>query len=84
MLKWISDLFLINRSITGEGVRKTLSYFKKINPEIKLIKFKTGKKVFDWKIPEEWLIKDAYIQNQKGQIFVEKKIIYTLLDIQHQ
>jgi aminopeptidase-like protein len=73
MLKWISDLFLINRSITGEGVRKTLSYFKKINPEIKLIKFKTGKKVFDWKIPEEWLIKDAYIQNQKGQKFAEFK-----------
>ncbi len=73
MLKWISDLFSINRSITGEGVRKTLSYFKKINPEIKLIKFKTGKKVFDWKIPEEWLIKDAYIQNQKGQKFAEFK-----------
>ena len=73
MFKWISDLFSINRSITGEGVRKTLAYFQKINPELKLIKFKTGKKVFDWKIPDEWSIRDAYIQNQKGQKFAEFK-----------
>ena len=73
MLKWISDLFYINRSITGERVRKTLLYFQKINPELKLIRFKTGKKIFDWKIPEEWSISNGYIQNQKGQKFAEFK-----------
>ena len=61
MYKWISDLFSYNRSITGEGTRKTLDYFEKLNPELKRLRFKTGKKVFDWRIPKEWVINDAYI-----------------------
>ena len=35
MIKWAKDLFPICRSITGEGIRKTLSYFEKLNPEFK-------------------------------------------------
>ena len=46
MLKWAKDLFPIHRSITGEGTRKTLSYFEKINPEFKRLKYKTGQKIF--------------------------------------
>ena len=45
MIKWAKDLFPICRSITGAGIKKTIRYFKKINPEFKIIKFKTGKKV---------------------------------------
>ena len=48
MINWIKDLFYICRSITGPGLRRTLKYFEKINPEFKRLKFKTGKKVFDW------------------------------------
>ena len=73
MIKWAKDLFPICRSITGDGTRKTLSYFTKLNPELKRIKFKTGKKVFDWIIPEEWNIRDAYIQHQSGKKFAEFK-----------
>ena len=73
MIKWAKDLFPICRSITGDGTRKTLSYFTKLNPELKRLKFKTGKKVFDWVIPEEWNIKDAYIQHESGKKFAEFK-----------
>ena len=73
MLKWAKDLFPICRSLTGNGTRKTLSYFKKLNPEFVKIKFATGKKVFDWIIPKEWNIKDAYIQHESGKKFAEFK-----------
>ena len=43
-----------NRSLTGHGVVKTLNELKKINPDLKIKKFKSGAKVFDWKIPDEW------------------------------
>ena len=69
MIEWLKDLFPLCRSITGNGTRKTLSYFEKINSELKRLKFKSGKKVFDWKIPLEWNIKDAYIKHQSGKKF---------------
>ena len=73
MIKWAKDLFPICRSITGEGTRKTLAYFEKLNPEFKRIKFKTNKKVFDWIIPNEWNINDAYIEHESGKRFAEFK-----------
>ena len=65
MYTWCKDLFPLCRSITGKGIKDTLSYFEKINPSLKRIKFKTGEKVLDWSIPYEWHIKDAFIQNIK-------------------
>ena len=73
MFSWMKDLFPFCRSITGEGIRKSLSYFEKINPEFKRIKFKTGKKVFDWTIPKEWNIKDGYIKHESGKKFCKFK-----------
>ena len=73
MITWIKDLFHENRSITGKGIQNALSYFEKINPELKRIKFKSGKKVFDWVVPEEWDIYDAYIQDSKGRKYCEFK-----------
>lgn len=54
-------IFPIFRSITGKGNRKTLNIFKKYNSIIKIKKVKTGTKVFDWVIPQEWEINDGYI-----------------------
>ena len=71
MIKWAKDLFPICRSITGKGTRKTLAYFEKLNPEFKRIKFKTNQKVFDWIIPNEWDIEDAYIEHESGKRFAE-------------
>ncbi len=73
MLGWMKELFPYCRSITGEGIRKSLNYFEKINPEFKRIKFKTGKKVFDWTIPKEWNIKDGYIKHESGKKFCKFK-----------
>ena len=71
MLKWAKDLFPICRSITGDGTRMSLSYFEKINPEFKRLKFKTGQKIFDWVVPEEWNIKNSYIEHESGKRFAE-------------
>ena len=57
------DLFNLNRSITGQG-EKYLNLIKKIFPKLKVKSFRSGQKVFDWKIPSEWNIKNAYIADK--------------------
>ena len=49
------------RSLTGNGVRKTLNEFNKIFNELKIFEVKSGTKAFDWVIPEEWNVNNAYI-----------------------
>lgn len=72
MLRWAKDLFPIPRSLTGDGVRETFSYLQNINPEIKLHSYTTGEAVFDWEIPQEWKIRNAYIEHvNTGQRFAE-------------
>ena len=71
--KWANDLFPVCRSITGEGTRYSLFYIKNILPKLKIFQIKSGTKVFDWKIPEEWLIKNAYIMNFKGKKLIDFK-----------
>ena len=61
LLNLAKKLFPIYRSITGDGVRKTLQILKSKNPEIKIKKIKSGTKVFDWVVPNEWKIDEAYI-----------------------
>lgn len=73
MIKWAKDLYPICRSITGKGTEETLKYFKKLNPEFKIINFKSGSRVFDWKIPKEWNIKNSYIQHESGKKYAEFK-----------
>ena len=63
--------FLFARSITGEGTRYSLLYIKNILPKLKIFQVKSGTKVFDWKIPDEWLIKNAYIMNSKGKKIID-------------
>ena len=73
MIDWAKDLFPICRSIAGPGQKETIKYFQKINPELKVVKFKSGKKVFDWVVPHEWIIKDAYIKHESNKIFCDFK-----------
>ena len=49
-----NKLYPINRSLTGDGVRKTLKLIKKEFKDLKIKKIKSGTKVFDWKVPPEW------------------------------
>jgi len=67
-------LFPISRSLTGDGVRKTLNIIKKEFPDLKIKKIKAGTKVFDWRIPDEWNISDAYIIDNKGNKIVDFKL----------
>ncbi len=67
-------LFPINRSITGRGVRKTLKIIKKeYLSNLKIKEVKSGTKVFDWKVPPEWNIKDAYLKDEVGKKIIEFK-----------
>nr|WP_263326539.1 DUF4910 domain-containing protein [Neobacillus sp. Marseille-Q6967] len=72
MYNLTKDLFPICRSITGNGVRDTLKILQTIIP-LKIIEIPTGKKVFDWTIPKEWNIRDAYILDTEGNKIVDFK-----------
>ena len=69
----LKELFPICRSITGKGVFDSLKILRKHNKKIKIKYFKTGKKVFDWKIPSEWNIKKAYVKDSKGVKLIDFK-----------
>ncbi len=56
-----NELFPICRSITGKGTEQTLKKIQRFFPKLKIYKIKSGTKIFDWKIPEEWNIKNAYV-----------------------
>jgi len=74
MYQWAQDLFPICRSLTGPGVRYTLNYIKDLLPGLRIDSFSSGEKVFDWVIPEEWIIRDAYISNENGERVVDFQI----------
>ena len=66
-------LFPICRSITGNGVRKTLTIIRDYLPKLKIIEVKSGTKAFDWKIPPEWNIKEAYVKDKYGRKIINFK-----------
>ena len=74
MYKWAKYLFPINRSLTGEGVRKTLSYIKKsVNPNLRIYKISSGKNIYDWRVPLEWKVTEAFINDSKGRNIINFK-----------
>ena len=68
-----TKLFPITRSLTGKGVKKTLNIIQKDFPKLKIKKFKSGKKVFDWNIPEEWNVSDAYVIDKYNNKIIDFK-----------
>lgn len=62
---YFDRLWPICRSITGEGFRQSLDILAEIVPMDRL-KFETGKKVFDWIVPDEWDVRDAYLVDPHG------------------
>ena len=70
MHRWMAELFPICRSITGNGVRETLRRIEKRIP-LTIHEVPSGTKVFDWTVPLEWNIQDAYIKNLRGERVID-------------
>ena len=66
-------LFPLCRSITGKGIIETLKVIRKEFTNFKIKKIKSGSKVYDWKIPSEWNIKDAYVKDHTGKKIIDFK-----------
>ena len=72
MHDFIKELFPICRSITGEGVRETLRLIQKHIP-LEMHEVPSGTKVFDWTVPLEWNVADAYIADEAGARVIDFK-----------
>ena len=70
MHAFIARLFPICRSITGDGVRKTLRLVQDRIP-IQVHEVPTGTQVFDWSVPKEWNIRDAWVKDSSGKRLIE-------------
>src|SRR4029077_19698818 len=60
-----AELYPICRSITGGGIRQTLARIQQRIP-LQITEVPTGTRVFDWTVPKEWNIRDAYVKNSDG------------------
>lgn len=67
---YLERLFPINRSLTGEGNRETLHILQELVP-LKIIEVPSGTEVYDWTIPGEWKITDAWIKNDRGEKIID-------------
>ncbi len=67
---FVSELYPICRSITGNGIRKTLSLIQTRIP-LQISEVASGTSVFDWTVPKEWNIRDAYIKDVQGNRVVD-------------
>jgi aminopeptidase-like protein len=70
MHRFASELYPTCRSITGDGIRLTLARIGERIP-LTISEIPTGTEVFDWTIPKEWNIRDAYIKNMRGDRIVD-------------
>jgi aminopeptidase-like protein len=63
-------LYPICRSITGDGVRRSLAMIREYMP-LEIFEVPTGTPIFDWTVPKEWNIRDAYVKNSKGERVID-------------
>lgn len=72
MYELAEELAPICRSITGNGVRKTLNVIGERIP-LKITEVPSGTQVLDWTVPDEWNIRDAYLLNDRGEKIIDFK-----------
>jgi len=66
----IEELYPICRSITGDGVRQSLRILQEYIP-LEILEIPSGTEVFDWTIPKEWNIRDAWVKNSAGEKVID-------------
>ena len=71
ILDFAKVIFPINRSLTGEGVRETFRHIKEHLPGLTVHAVPSGTEAFDWVVPNEWEITEAYIEDSSGKRLVD-------------
>jgi aminopeptidase-like protein len=71
MYSWATDLFPINRSLTGKGVRETLNYIRSELPQLELYEVPTGTAAYDWNVPKEWDVSAGWIADLNGNKLID-------------
>jgi aminopeptidase-like protein len=66
-------LYPLCRSLTGDGVRRTLQILQEIIP-LKIHEVPTGTRAYDWIVPNEWNVEDAYVLNSHGQRVIDFRV----------
>ncbi len=66
----MAELYPICRSITGDGMRQSLAILARHIP-LQLVEVPSGTAVFDWIVPKEWNIRDAYVKNAAGEKIID-------------
>ena len=70
---YFDRLWPINRSLTGNGNRETIKILSEI-VDFNVMEIPCGSEVFDWVVPNEWNVQDAWIKDSKGNVIVDFKI----------
>ena len=86
MYEFASKIFPYTRSLTGQGDRDTLSDIakyiavpyeneveNKIVPQLVITDVPSGTQVFDWTVPKEWIIREAYIEDENGNHIIDMR-----------
>jgi aminopeptidase-like protein len=71
LYKLVAELYPICRSITGDGVRRTLEIVGREVGGLEVSEVPTGTQVLDWTVPREWNVRDAWVADAAGQRVVD-------------
>jgi aminopeptidase-like protein len=71
ILAFAKELYPINRSLTGSGVRETLRRIGHHLPELQSLEVSSGSSAFDWTVPDEWEISEAYLEDPSGKRIID-------------